>query len=43
MLDDAVMETYIETDDVPADEIHRVLRSGNAFRAICSRRSAERR
>jgi elongation factor G len=26
LLDDAIMETYLSTDDVPADQIHRLLR-----------------
>ncbi|HUE12521.1 MAG TPA: elongation factor G [Planctomycetaceae bacterium] len=26
MLDDAIMETYLSTDDVPAEQIHRLLR-----------------
>tara|TARA_Y100000588_G_scaffold252125_1_gene266690 strand:- start:1382 stop:3562 length:2181 start_codon:yes stop_codon:yes gene_type:complete len=28
LLDDDVLETYIETDDVPVEEIHRLLREG---------------
>jgi len=28
MLDDSVLETYMATDDVPAEEIHRLLRKG---------------
>ena len=28
LLDDDVLETYVETDDVPSDEIHRLLREG---------------
>ncbi len=27
MLDDDVMQTYLETEDIPADQIHRVLRT----------------
>ena len=28
LLDDDVLETYVETDDVPAEDIHRLLRQG---------------
>jgi elongation factor G len=28
LLDDDVLETYVETDDVPTEEIHRLLRQG---------------
>jgi elongation factor G len=28
LLDDKIMETYLETDDVPVDQIHRLLRVG---------------
>jgi elongation factor G len=28
LLDDDVLETYVETDDVPTEEIHRLLREG---------------
>ena len=34
MLDDAAMELYMETDDIPAKEIHRVLRTGTLSGSI---------
>jgi len=34
MLDDAAMELYMETDDIPPGEIHRVLRTGTLAGSI---------
>ena len=34
MLDDQIMQTYCETDDVPADQIHRILRTATIARQL---------
>ncbi|GIT28748.1 MAG: hypothetical protein Ct9H300mP1_07940 [Planctomycetaceae bacterium] len=42
LLDDDVLETYVETDDVPAEDIHRLLRQGT-LAGVSSQPSAARR